>query len=287
MCGSASRVHRESDRVTGVTRWASAGCFPLKEQFPKWKQQKVVWGQMSQQSVCSSGITAREHGSNKKLAAQSCALSLVRQLYHLGVIEAYSGVTKKKEGETVRLQRPADLSETLTERRLCLTRVVLCFVSSWRCTRSTCPLTCSSSSPVSSRSWESTSPHLWVTWATKLTTDQCAEGSSSGTWTLIWMCVIPSSLQTPAAQCLWFRGRWRCLSRHSDRAEPGSSPGRLRRSTGTPGPAATSTRDRWPSWVFDIYCQTFDSQQWVVIAGLPADQRLIRTQLIQESRHVT
>ncbi|TKS79274.1 ATP-dependent RNA helicase A [Collichthys lucidus] len=46
-------------------------------------------------------ITAREHGSNKKLAAQSCALSLVRQLYHLGVMEAYSGVTKKKEGETL------------------------------------------------------------------------------------------------------------------------------------------------------------------------------------------
>ncbi|XP_008593253.1 PREDICTED: ATP-dependent RNA helicase A [Galeopterus variegatus] len=47
------------------------------------------------------GIFAREHGSNKKLAAQSCALSLVRQLYHLGVIEAYSGLTKKKEGEKV------------------------------------------------------------------------------------------------------------------------------------------------------------------------------------------
>ncbi|XP_018116461.1 ATP-dependent RNA helicase A protein-like isoform X2 [Xenopus laevis] len=46
-------------------------------------------------------ITAREHGSNKKLAAQSCALSIVRQLYHLGVIEPYSGLTKKKEGEAV------------------------------------------------------------------------------------------------------------------------------------------------------------------------------------------
>lgn len=46
-------------------------------------------------------IFAREHGSNKKLAAQSCALSLVRQLYHLGVVEPYSGLTKKKEGETV------------------------------------------------------------------------------------------------------------------------------------------------------------------------------------------
>lgn len=53
---------------------------------------------------CVAGITAREHGSNKKLAAQSCALSLVRQLYHLGVIEQYSGVTKKKDGETVRRQ---------------------------------------------------------------------------------------------------------------------------------------------------------------------------------------
>ncbi|XP_049664418.1 ATP-dependent RNA helicase A isoform X1 [Accipiter gentilis] len=46
-------------------------------------------------------IFGREHGSNKKLAAQSCALSLVRQLYHLGVIEPYSGQTKKKEAESV------------------------------------------------------------------------------------------------------------------------------------------------------------------------------------------
>ncbi|KAM6948661.1 ATP-dependent RNA helicase A [Aplochiton taeniatus] len=46
-------------------------------------------------------IIAREHGSNKKLAAQSCALSIVRQLYHLGVIEAYTGITKKKEGEVL------------------------------------------------------------------------------------------------------------------------------------------------------------------------------------------
>ncbi|XP_064520167.1 ATP-dependent RNA helicase A isoform X5 [Pseudopipra pipra] len=45
-------------------------------------------------------IFSREHGSNKKLAAQSCALSLVRQLYHLGVIEPYSGQTKKK-GESL------------------------------------------------------------------------------------------------------------------------------------------------------------------------------------------
>uniref|UniRef100_A0A8C5S2R9 RNA helicase n=1 Tax=Laticauda laticaudata TaxID=8630 RepID=A0A8C5S2R9_LATLA len=56
-----------------------------------------------------SGIFAREHGSNKKLAAQSCALSLVRQLYHLSIIEAYSGQTKKKEGESV---EPYDVNLT-------------------------------------------------------------------------------------------------------------------------------------------------------------------------------
>lgn len=51
--------------------------------------------------LCAAGIFSREHGSNKKLAAQSCALSLVRQLYHLGVIEPYSG--QKKKGESVSL----------------------------------------------------------------------------------------------------------------------------------------------------------------------------------------
>ncbi|XP_028328850.1 ATP-dependent RNA helicase A isoform X2 [Gouania willdenowi] len=61
-------------------------------------------------------ITGREHGSNKKLAAQSCALSVVRQLYHLGVIEAYSGVTKKKEGEILEpfeVSVSADLQQQL------------------------------------------------------------------------------------------------------------------------------------------------------------------------------
>lgn len=52
--------------------------------------------------LCAAGIFSCEHGSNKKLAAQACALSLVRQLYHLGIIEPYSGQTKKK-GESVSL----------------------------------------------------------------------------------------------------------------------------------------------------------------------------------------
>ncbi|XP_055947285.1 ATP-dependent RNA helicase A-like isoform X2 [Argiope bruennichi] len=44
-------------------------------------------------------LHAREHGSNKQMASKSCALSLVRQLYHLQVIEAYTGITKKKESD--------------------------------------------------------------------------------------------------------------------------------------------------------------------------------------------
>ena len=42
-------------------------------------------------------ISAREAGSNKQTASKSCALSLVRQLFHLGVIEAFSGTLKKNK----------------------------------------------------------------------------------------------------------------------------------------------------------------------------------------------
>ncbi|KAL8568221.1 hypothetical protein ACOMHN_027744 [Nucella lapillus] len=42
-------------------------------------------------------IHAREHGSNKQTASKSCALSLVRQLFHLGGIEAFTGQKKKKK----------------------------------------------------------------------------------------------------------------------------------------------------------------------------------------------
>lgn len=45
--------------------------------------------------LCNSGVTARESGSNKQTASKSCALSLIRQLYHLGVIEAFTGSLKK------------------------------------------------------------------------------------------------------------------------------------------------------------------------------------------------
>lgn len=41
-------------------------------------------------------IMGRETGSNKQSASKSCALSLVRQLFHLGVIEAFTGSMKAK-----------------------------------------------------------------------------------------------------------------------------------------------------------------------------------------------
>uniref|UniRef100_A0A8C4R7J1 RNA helicase n=1 Tax=Eptatretus burgeri TaxID=7764 RepID=A0A8C4R7J1_EPTBU len=70
-------------------------------------------------------IFARENGSTKKLAAQSCALSLVRQLYHLGVVESYSGQTKKRDLETLEpyeVHLHPDLEEQLSTvvKELCL-----------------------------------------------------------------------------------------------------------------------------------------------------------------------
>ncbi|XP_049811286.1 dosage compensation regulator isoform X1 [Schistocerca nitens] len=47
-------------------------------------------------------VTGRETGSNKQSASKSCALSIVRQLFHLGVIEAFSG-TLKRNKETEQL----------------------------------------------------------------------------------------------------------------------------------------------------------------------------------------
>lgn len=44
-------------------------------------------------------VTGRESGSNKQSASKSCSLSIVRQLFHLGVIEAFSGTLKKPKSE--------------------------------------------------------------------------------------------------------------------------------------------------------------------------------------------
>lgn len=42
-------------------------------------------------------LHARDGGSNKQTASKSCALSMIRQLFHLGVIEAFSGTLKKQK----------------------------------------------------------------------------------------------------------------------------------------------------------------------------------------------
>ncbi|XP_008183325.1 ATP-dependent RNA helicase A-like [Acyrthosiphon pisum] len=47
-------------------------------------------------------VTARESGLNKRSASTSCALSFIRQLYHLGVIEPFSGSLKKSILNTVK-----------------------------------------------------------------------------------------------------------------------------------------------------------------------------------------
>ncbi|XP_039502239.1 dosage compensation regulator isoform X1 [Drosophila santomea] len=57
-------------------------------------------------------VTARETGSNKKSASKSCALSLVRQLFHLKVVEPFSGTLKKKKDEELK-PYPVKLSPNL------------------------------------------------------------------------------------------------------------------------------------------------------------------------------
>lgn len=50
-----------------------------------------------------TAITGRETGSNKQTASKSCALSIIRQLFHLGVIEAFTGTLKtRKEGDQMK-----------------------------------------------------------------------------------------------------------------------------------------------------------------------------------------
>ncbi|KAF0307755.1 ATP-dependent RNA helicase A protein [Amphibalanus amphitrite] len=59
-------------------------------------------------------IHAREQGSNKQAASKACALSLVRQLFHLGVIEPFSGTLKKERSEEMPAY-PVAVSPELSE----------------------------------------------------------------------------------------------------------------------------------------------------------------------------
>lgn len=61
-------------------------------------------------------ITGRETGSNKQSASKSCALSLIRQLFHLGVIEAFSGTLKKAKTEDKLPEYPVRVDPELMSR---------------------------------------------------------------------------------------------------------------------------------------------------------------------------
>ncbi|XP_058826729.1 dosage compensation regulator isoform X2 [Topomyia yanbarensis] len=61
-------------------------------------------------------ITGRESGSNKQSASKSCALSLVRQLFHLGVIEAYGGTIKSAKAQEQQKPFPVRISPKLEKR---------------------------------------------------------------------------------------------------------------------------------------------------------------------------
>lgn len=61
-------------------------------------------------------ITGRETGSNKQSASKSCALSLIRQLFHLGVIEAFSGTLKKPKTEDNIAPYPVAIDPALISR---------------------------------------------------------------------------------------------------------------------------------------------------------------------------
>ena len=58
-------------------------------------------------------VTGRDTGSNKQTASKSCALSIVRQLFHLGVIEAFSGTLKKDKSSTQMAPFPVSISPDL------------------------------------------------------------------------------------------------------------------------------------------------------------------------------
>lgn len=64
----------------------------------------------------SRNITGRESGSNKQSASKSCALSLVRQLFHLGVIEAYGGNLKTAKNAEQLKPFPVRITQQLEQR---------------------------------------------------------------------------------------------------------------------------------------------------------------------------
>ncbi|VUZ52576.1 unnamed protein product, partial [Hymenolepis diminuta] len=60
-------------------------------------------------------LYARENGSTKVMASRACCLSLVRQLFHFGEIEAFSGERKKKKVEQL-VPIPVELDPEIDNR---------------------------------------------------------------------------------------------------------------------------------------------------------------------------
>jgi len=85
---SALNQWMQANRVKAETKFSSAGPDHNKSFVAEMGFHVRQLGRM---------VSAREAGSNKQSASKSCALSLVRQLFHLGVIEAFSGTLKKNK----------------------------------------------------------------------------------------------------------------------------------------------------------------------------------------------
>lgn len=117
-------------------------------------------------------LSCRDHGSRARLQQEAggsvvCSVSGPTALppgSHRGVLRSH----QEEGGRNCMSRTSSALFQTFNWEICCIVCVSFClFVSSWRCSRSAWLQTCSSSWPVSSRSLESTSPHLWVTWTTK------------------------------------------------------------------------------------------------------------------------
>jgi hypothetical protein len=54
-----------------------------------------------QATKARKSVYARETASSKQAASKACSLSLVRQLFHMGEVEAFTGAKKKARQEEV------------------------------------------------------------------------------------------------------------------------------------------------------------------------------------------
>ncbi|XP_020278260.1 dosage compensation regulator isoform X2 [Pseudomyrmex gracilis] len=81
--------------------------------------ENLKWSFMAEMTIyvkqLGRSVTGRETGSNKRVASRSCALSIVRQLYHLGVLEAFNGTLKKNKTSDQIKPYPVKISPDLDE----------------------------------------------------------------------------------------------------------------------------------------------------------------------------